>query len=80
MWKTTIKRFLYLVAIYSSLLGCYVAVQEFYIEHCTMRGGIMNLFVSMPMCSYANKILEMLSQQFISLFVAIMGIILAIKI
>lgn len=80
MWKSAVKRFLYLFSIYSFLLLCYILLQEFYVENCTIRGGIMNLFVSMPMCSYANKILEMLSQQFISLFLALMGVVLAIKI
>lgn len=80
MWKNAIKRFLYLVFIYACALGAYITVQEFYVENCTLRGGFMNLFVSMPMCSYANKIMEMLSQQFISMFLALMGVILAYKI
>jgi hypothetical protein len=80
MWKNTAKRFLYLSSFYSCLLVCYILLQEFYFENCTIQRGFTNLFMSMPICSYANKILEMLTQQFISLFITIMGIILAIKI
>lgn len=80
MLKTLLKRLAYLTVIYILMLGCYIAVQEFYIEHCTIRGGIMNLFVSMPMCTYANKILDMIGTQFIALFISLVGIVLAITI
>lgn len=78
--KSIFKRFCYLFLIYSVFLCCYIAVQEFYVENCTIRGGIMNLFVSMPMCVYANKVLDMIGSQFISLFVGLTGVVLAIKI
>ena len=74
------KRIVYLTLIYTIMLASYIAIQEFYIEHCTIRGGIMNLFVSMPMCTYANRILEMIGSQFITLFVSIVGLVLAITV
>jgi len=74
------KRVVYLTFIYALMLVSYITIQEFYINQCTMRGGIMNLFVSMPMCTYANRILEMIGSQFITLFVSIAGLALAITI
>lgn len=80
MIKKLFKRVVYLTLIYALMLCCYIAVQEFYIEQCTIRGGIMNLFVSMPMCTYANRILDMIGSQFITLFVSMVGLALAITI
>lgn len=80
MLKKLVKRIVYLTLIYALMLCCYVAIQEFYIEHCTIRGGIMNLFVSMPMCTYANRILDMIGSQFMTLFVSMVSLVLAITI
>ena len=78
MFIKLLKRFAYLAVIYMIMLCCYIAIQEFYIEHCTIRGGIMNLFVSMPMCTYANKILDIIGSQFITLIISLVGIVLSI--
>lgn len=75
-----IRKFLYFVLAYGALLVCYIMIQELYIEQCTIRGGIMNIFISMPMCIYANRFLEMIGTQFTTMFVSIGGIILAITI
>lgn len=80
MLNKLFKRIVYLTLIYTIMLASYIVIQEFYIEHCTIRGGIMNLFVSMPMCTYANRILEMIGSQFITLFVSIVGLVLAITV
>jgi hypothetical protein len=76
--KTIIKKVLYLSMVYFFLLCCYVVTQEMYVEQCTVRGGLFNLFVSMPVCVYMNRFLEMLSNQFISMFITFAGVILAL--
>jgi hypothetical protein len=73
------KRTLYLIVLYLGLLCCYIGAQEFYVENCTLRGGLANLFISMPVCTYTNKFLEMIGNQFIGLFVALSGVIMAMS-
>ena len=69
----------YLILVYITLLCCYIGAQEFYVENCTLRGGLANLFISMPVCTYTNKFLEMIGNQFIGLFVALSGVIMAMS-
>lgn len=77
MLKKIFKRASYLTIVYALMFISYVAIQEFYVENCTIRGGIMNLFVSMPMCTYANRLLDMIGSQFTTLFVSVVGFMLA---
>jgi len=69
----------YLILVYITLLCCYIGAQEFYVENCTLRGGLTNLFISMPACTHINKFLEMIGNQFIGLFVALSGVIMAMS-
>jgi len=64
--NSTLKNGLCLLGGYFLLLVVYIMLQEFYIMNCTYRGGLMNLFVSMPMCVYTNKAMEFLGNQFMT--------------
>lgn len=55
-----------MAGIYVLFLGIYILLQEFYVANCTYRAGLINLFVSMPVCTHTNKALEIIGNQFIS--------------
>jgi hypothetical protein len=61
-----LRRGLFVGFIYLMFIAIYIGLQEFYISNCTYRGGFINLFVSMPVCVYANRALEVIGNQFIS--------------
>lgn len=73
-----VKNGICVVSIYFVFLVIYIILQEFYVANCTYRGGIINLFMSMPVCTHTNKALEIIGNQFISGVVMFSGIVMAL--
>lgn len=60
----------YALVIYSLGVLCYIGLQEFYVDNCTLRAGILNMVFNMPTCSWISSGLRFISQHFISLVIS----------
>lgn len=64
--KSTFK-VLYFISLYSILFLGYVFLQEIYVESCTHRAGLINMFASLPVCNHLLFILKFVGDHFLSL-------------
>lgn len=74
-----LKTILYPIVVYAAMMGLYVALQDVYVRQCTIRNGFIHMFMNIPTCTKINNILQTIGDQFISLFLSLVGILLAMS-
>lgn len=73
-----IKTFLCPVVVYTVMMALYMILQEVYVRQCTINGGLVNMLMNIPTCTKISNILQTIGDQFISLFISLVGLLLAI--
>lgn len=83
MWSFTrlFIKGLFVVGFYSALVIAYFFLQEFYVENCTYRAGIIQMMLGLPACNHVLRILQYVGDYFIAIvlglstftFAAVMG-------
>lgn len=65
------------LAVVINVLGfmCYVGLQEFYVENCTWRVGLISMFTNMPTCNWVLSGLEFIGKHYVSLIITSVGLI-----
>jgi hypothetical protein len=66
-----IRKILYATLIYSSLIVSYFFLQEFYVENCTFRAGIIQMIFGLPTCNHILKILQIVGEYSIAIFIGL---------
>lgn len=77
--KLFLKTLLYPVVVYAAMMGLYIILQDVYVSQCTVRNGFIHLFMNIPTCTKINNILQIIGDQFISLFLSLVGLLMAVN-
>lgn len=65
-WQICLK-VIYMACLYLSMYIGYIALQEFYVENCTSRAGIIQMVLGLPACNHVLKILQFVGEYFITI-------------
>lgn len=74
-----LKSIIYPVVVYSAMMVVYITLQDIYVSQCTIQNGFIQMFMNIPTCTRINNILQTIGDQFISLFLSLIGILLAMS-
>lgn len=57
----------FVIGFYTALVLAYVFLQEFYVENCTYRAGIIQMMLGLPACNHVLKILQYVGDYFVAI-------------
>lgn len=66
IWKA-----IYLTSMYLAIYIVYLSLQEFYVENCTMRAGVIQMILGLPACNQVLKILQFVGEYFVTILLGL---------
>jgi hypothetical protein len=70
-WIRVIWKAIYLSTMYLAIYIAYMSLQEFYVENCTMRAGIIQMILGLPACNQVLKILQFVGEYFVTILLGL---------
>jgi len=64
-------KIIYMTSLYLGLCVSYFLLQEFYVENCTARAGLIQMMLGLPACNHVLRILQFVGDYFIAIVVGL---------